>query len=104
MFPTDEWLETLQFYLIVASGGRLTLDNFSDARLLTAWQEQPGTTYPALVPIAEKLVLEFQAKEQDTEAKIFSPIGDEVARRGQNEEFLPNGPVSVPMLGVPGDF
>lgn len=103
MFPTDEWLETLQFYLIVASGGRLTLDNFSDARLLEAWQEQPCMTYPALVPVAEKLVLEFQAEAQDTEAKN-SPIGDEVARRGQIEEFLPNGPVSIPMLGVSGDF
>lgn len=96
MYPSDEWLETLQFYLIVASGGRLTLDNFSDARLLEAWQEQPGMTYPALVPVAEKLVLEFQAEAQDTEAKN-SPIGE-------NYEELPNGLVSVPMLGVPGDF
>ncbi len=96
MFPSDEWLETLQFYLIVASGGRLTLLDFTDAELQAAWQEQPGMTYPALVTVAEKLVLEFQAKEQDTEAKIFSPIGE-------SEEFLPNGPVSVPMLGVPGN-
>jgi hypothetical protein len=93
MFPSDEWLETLQFYLIVASGGRLTLDDFSDARLLAAWQEQPGMTYPALVPVAEKLVLEFQARTQDTEVKNVSPIGE-------TEEFLPNGPVSIPMLGV----
>lgn len=97
MYPSDEWLETLQFYLIVASGGRLTVDNFSDARLLEAWQEQPWVTYPALVPVAEKLVLEFQAKEKDTEAKSFSPIGE-------NYEELPNGPVSIPMLGVPADF
>ncbi|GIK43804.1 MAG: hypothetical protein BroJett011_76370 [Chloroflexota bacterium] len=95
MYPSDEWLETLQFYLIVASGGRLTLDDFSDARLLAAWQEQPSMTYPALVPVAEKLVLEFQAEAQDTKAKN-SPIGE-------IEEFLANGPVSVPMLGVPGD-
>jgi hypothetical protein len=107
MFPTDEWLETLQFYLIVVSGGRLTLDNFSDARLLAAWQEQPGMTYPALVPVAEKLVLEFQAEAQDTETKKFSPMastGLPSVVVGESEEFLANGPVSVPMLGVPGDF
>lgn len=97
MYPSDEWLLVLNFYLIVCSGGRLTTDDFGDARLFEAWQEQPIMTYPALVTVAEKLVLEFQAKEQDTEAKIFSPIGE-------SEEFLPNGPVSVPMLGVSGDF
>lgn len=96
MYPPDEWLLTLQFYLIVCSGGRLTLLDFSDEALHAAWLEQPEMIYPALAPVAEKLVLEFQAKHQDTEAKD-SPIGENY------EEFLPNGPVSVPMLGVPGD-
>ncbi|MBE7474289.1 MAG: hypothetical protein HS114_34600 [Anaerolineales bacterium] len=95
MFPSDEWLETLNFYLIVASGGRLTLDDFSDEVLHAAWLEHPGTTMKDMDATAEKLVLEFQAKQQDTEAKSFSPIGE-------SEELI-NGPVSVPMLGVSGD-
>jgi len=57
--------------------------------MLPGWK-QPGMVYPALVPVAENLVLEFQARTQDTEVKN-SPIGE--------VEEYPNGPVSVPMLG-----
>lgn len=76
MFPSDEWLLVLNFYLIVCSGGKLTTDDFSDETLYLAWLEQPEVTYPALVPVAEKLVLVFEAKEKDTEPKYISPIGE----------------------------
>ncbi|MCQ3978334.1 MAG: hypothetical protein DPW09_33325 [Anaerolineae bacterium] len=69
MFPPDEWLELLNFYLIVNSGGKLTLDDFGDVELQAAWLEHPGTAYTDMDPAAVKLVLEFQAKAQDTEGK-----------------------------------
>ncbi len=84
MFPTDDWLETLNFYLIVSSGGRLTLDDFSDAELQAAWLEHPGTTIEAMEPAAEKLVLAFEAKAQDTEGKRK----DEGGRRKDEENFF----------------
>ncbi|MBE7557333.1 MAG: hypothetical protein HS126_40365 [Anaerolineales bacterium] len=102
MYPSDEWVEALNFYLIVASGGALTMSDFSDAELHAAWLEHPGMTMADLDPAAEKLVLEFQAKQKDTEAKDDSPLPQSQA--GEIYEELPNGPVSVPMLGVPGDF
>lgn len=69
MYPSDDWLETINFYLIMASGRRLNLDDFSDAELQAAWLEHPGTTIKDMDPAAEKLVLAFEAKAKDTEAK-----------------------------------
>jgi hypothetical protein len=79
------------------------MNDFSDAELHAAWLEHPGMTFADLDPAAGKLVLEFQAKERDTEAKIFSHLSPLAGEIGESEEFLPNGPVSVSMLGVPGD-
>ena len=107
MIP-DSWMLVLNFYLIVASAGELTMTDFSEERLAEAYQECPRETIQEMLPLAEKLVLEFQAKQENTEVKN-SPIGDEgpdgpnLAQRGQNEEY-PNGPVSIPMLGMSTDF
>lgn len=95
MYPSDEWLLLLNFYLILNSGGELTTNDFSDAHLAEAYQENPSESFVDMDATASKLVLEFQAKPQNNEAKN-SPIGE-------NEE-IPNGPVPISMLGVPADF
>lgn len=102
MYPSDEWLLLLNFYLIVNSGGDLTILDFNDERLAEAFQENPGEQFEDMDATARKLVLEFQAQKQDTNAKN-SPMKWPVEATGEIEECS-NGPVSISMLGVPADF
>lgn len=93
----DRWLQFLNFYLIVNSGGVLTLDNFSDERLDEAFAENPSERFDAsrMDATATQLVLEFQAEWENTEAKTS------LAQPGENEEIPTNGPVSIPLPKVP---
>jgi hypothetical protein len=93
MYPTDDWLELLNFYLIVNSGGQLTVSDFDDARLYQAYQQNPGQRLADMDATATKLVLEFQAQTQDTEIKT-SPSGE--------TEETPNGPLPISVLDLPG--
>jgi hypothetical protein len=92
MYPTDTWLELLNFYLIVVSGGDLTSTDFDDTRLYEAYQENPGQGYEDMTGTATQLVLEFQAQKQDTEAKT--------SLNGRTSETANDGliPISVPHL------
>jgi hypothetical protein len=113
MNPTDKWLLLLNFYLITASAGELTLDDFDAERLAAAYRENPGEGPKTMEASARKLVLEFQAQTQDTELKNevarrgHSPLpqsrrGDEVAQRGQKE--IPfNGPLPISVPDLPGN-
>ncbi|NJN99756.1 MAG: hypothetical protein HC875_39470 [Anaerolineales bacterium] len=53
-WPSDEWLETLNFYLITNSAGQVTIDDFSDAQLVKAWQDHPGMGFADLDAAATK--------------------------------------------------
>lgn len=90
----DRWLLTLNFYLITGSGGVLNLDNFSDERLKAAYRESPGEEFVEMNVLSEQLILEFQAEPENTETNTS------LAQREKNEETL-NGPVSIPLPGVP---
>lgn len=96
MYPSDDWLLLLNFYLITCSGEPMlcTLD-FSDERLAQAYRENPGESFHDMVATATKLVLEFQAQNQDTESQNDSP-----RLRGENEE-TPNGPIPIPLPSLP---
>lgn len=99
MEPGDNWLLMLNFCLIVESAGELIVSDFTDERLYRAWQVESEDSFKALDPVAAELVLEFQRERANTEGKTFSPIpqGDDV---GETKE-LSNGPVSIPLPGVP---
>lgn len=96
MYPSDDWLLLLNFYLITCSGEPTlcTLD-FSDERLAQAYRENPGENFHDMEATATKLVLEFQAQNQDTESQNDPP-----RLRGKNEE-TPNGPIPIPLPNLP---
>jgi hypothetical protein len=94
MFPSDDWLLLLNFYLIVNSGGVLTTDNFSDERLAQVYRANPSDRYQDMDPTALKLVLEFQGQTQDTGSQNDSPLGE--------TQEISNGLISIPLPGLPG--
>lgn len=61
MQPSEAWLTSLDFCLIVLSDGKLDRDSFSPERLARAYKDCPNRAYNQLVIIAGELVLEFQA-------------------------------------------
>jgi hypothetical protein len=100
MHPTDDWLELLNFYLIVNSGGALTLDHFDNARLDQAYQENPGERFADMNATAVKLVLEFEAQKPDTEIKTSLNGITHVAPLA-GEEIPTNGPLSILLPHLP---
>lgn len=100
MYPSDDWLLLLNFYLITCSGEPTlcTLD-FSDERLAQAYRENPGESFHDMVATATKLVLEFQAQNQDTESQNDSPTSSPCGI-GENEE-TPNGPIPISLPNLP---
>ena len=89
MVPSDDWIDLLNFYIIVASGGELTSSDFTDERLVQAFRKNPGSRFEDMTDTADELVLEFQAETEETEPKPTS-------RNGKTQE-TPDGPLSIPL-------
>ncbi len=67
----NKWLGLLNFYLILCSGGELTREDFTEARLLKAYLDNSGLGFQEMNDTAAQLGLEFQKKIGDTESKIL---------------------------------
>lgn len=80
-------LGLLNFYIIVESGGALLIDDFDPAHLEIACKVGNGD----LAAVAARLVLDFQAKEPDTEAQELET------------KEAPNGPVPISLPNLPGN-
>lgn len=92
----DKWVGLLNFYIIMASVGELTIDFFDEERLAKLYAEFPGMDMDSMDAAAQKLVLEFQAQKANTEIKIDSSLPSN-SPAGENQE-IPDGVIPIPMF------
>jgi hypothetical protein len=92
----DQWLGLINFYLIMASAGELTRSDFSEAELAAAFDRSPGLGIKEMAPAAEKLVLEFQSRKEDSGSRV-SPMASTGHFVGETGE-TPDGALPLQMF------